>query len=183
MSLEFPRQEYWSGLPCPPPEDRPDSGIEPVSLTFPALAGGFFTTSTTWRVHYIGGQLSLFVVQSLSVAQLSDPMSCREPGFPVLHDILELAQTRGLESVMPSSHLILCHPRLLLPPVFPSIRVFSIIYLSKPMKCTTARVSPRASLTVRWLRVLLAGQETWAHSLVQEDCTCFGAAEKPEHCN
>ena len=35
------RQEYWSGLPCPPPGDLPEPGIEPVS---PALAGGFFTT-------------------------------------------------------------------------------------------------------------------------------------------
>ena len=37
----FSRQEYWSGLPCPPPEDLPDPGSEPVS---PALAGRFFTT-------------------------------------------------------------------------------------------------------------------------------------------
>ena len=41
------RQEYWNGLPCPPPEDLPDSGIEPVFCMFPALAGGFCTTSTT----------------------------------------------------------------------------------------------------------------------------------------
>ena len=37
---------YWSGLSYPPPEDLPDPGIEP---TPPALAGGFFTTSTTWE--------------------------------------------------------------------------------------------------------------------------------------
>ena len=43
------RQEYWNGLPCPPPADLPDPGIEPVSLMSPALAGGFFTTSTTWE--------------------------------------------------------------------------------------------------------------------------------------
>ena len=41
----FSRQEYWSGLPCPPPGDLPNPGIEPVSLTSPALAGGLFTTS------------------------------------------------------------------------------------------------------------------------------------------
>ena len=45
----FSRQEYCSGLPCPFPGDLPDLGIEPVSLTSPALAGGFFTTSTTWE--------------------------------------------------------------------------------------------------------------------------------------
>ena len=39
----FSRQEYWSGLLCPPAGDLPDPGIEPVSLTFPALAGRFFT--------------------------------------------------------------------------------------------------------------------------------------------
>ena len=41
LSMEFSRQEYWSGLPFPSPGDFPDLGIEPVS---PALAGGFFTT-------------------------------------------------------------------------------------------------------------------------------------------
>ena len=49
LSMGFSRQEYWSGLPCPPPEDLPNLGIEPVSLTFPVLAGGFFTTSATWE--------------------------------------------------------------------------------------------------------------------------------------
>ena len=41
----FPRQEHWSGLPCPPPGDLPNPGIESVSLKSPALAGGFLTTS------------------------------------------------------------------------------------------------------------------------------------------
>ena len=46
----FSRKEYWSGLSCPPPGDLPNPGIEPVSLTSPALAAGrFFTTSTTWK--------------------------------------------------------------------------------------------------------------------------------------
>ena len=45
----FSRQEYWSGLPCPPPGDLPDPGIEPWSLASPALAGGFFTPSATWE--------------------------------------------------------------------------------------------------------------------------------------
>ena len=43
------REEYWSGLPFPPPGDLPDPGTEPTSLTSPALAGGFFTTGTTWE--------------------------------------------------------------------------------------------------------------------------------------
>ena len=49
LSMGFSRQEYWSGLPCPPPGDLPNPGIEPVSLTSPALAGRFFTTSATWE--------------------------------------------------------------------------------------------------------------------------------------
>ena len=48
-SMGFCSQEYWSGLPCPPPGDLLDPGIEPLSLTSPALAGRFFTTSTTWE--------------------------------------------------------------------------------------------------------------------------------------
>ena len=51
LSVGFSRQEYWSGLPFATPGDLPDPGIEPVSLTSPALAGGFFTTSITWEAH------------------------------------------------------------------------------------------------------------------------------------
>ena len=42
--------EHWSGLPFPSPEDLPDPEIEPSSLVSLALAGGFFTASTTWEV-------------------------------------------------------------------------------------------------------------------------------------
>ena len=42
--MGFPRQEYQSGLPFPPPRDLPDPGIEPVSLVSPALAGGGFNS-------------------------------------------------------------------------------------------------------------------------------------------
>ena len=45
LSREFARQEYWSGLPCPSPEDLLDPGIEVVFPVAPALAGGFFTTA------------------------------------------------------------------------------------------------------------------------------------------
>ena len=47
LSMELFRQEYWSGGPYSPPGDLPDPVIEPASLMSPALAGGFFTTSTT----------------------------------------------------------------------------------------------------------------------------------------
>ena len=48
LSVGFSRQEYWSELPCPPPGDLPNPGIEPMTLTSPALAAGFFTTSATF---------------------------------------------------------------------------------------------------------------------------------------
>ena len=44
LSMEFSRQENWSGLPSPSPGDLPDPGTEPRSLTSPALAGRFFTS-------------------------------------------------------------------------------------------------------------------------------------------
>ena len=53
------------------------------------------------------------------------PMNCSMPGLPVHHQLPELTQTDGIESMMPSSHLILHRPLLLLPPIPPSIRVFS----------------------------------------------------------
>ena len=52
-------------------------------------------------------------------------MDCNMPGFPVLHQLLELAQTLSVESVMPSNHFSLCPPLLLPPSIFPSITVFS----------------------------------------------------------
>ena len=62
LSMGFSRQEYWSGLPFPPPGDLPDPGIEPVSLMPPALADRFFfffffTTSATWdAVKHLAGE-------------------------------------------------------------------------------------------------------------------------------
>ena len=68
------------------------------------------------------------VVQFSSVAQsclsLCDPMNCSTPGLPVHHHLPGSTQPMSIELMMPSNHLILCRP-LLLPSVFPSIRVFS----------------------------------------------------------
>ena len=52
-------------------------------------------------------------------------MNHSTPGLPVHHQLPDSPKLMSIESVMPSSHLILCHPRLLLPPIPPSIRVFS----------------------------------------------------------
>ena len=50
LFMELSRQEYQSGLPCPPPGDLPNPEIKPMSITSPALASRFFTTSNTWEV-------------------------------------------------------------------------------------------------------------------------------------
>ena len=47
LSMGFPRQEYWSGVPFPPPGDLPDPRIEPTSVVSPALAGGFYLLKIT----------------------------------------------------------------------------------------------------------------------------------------
>ena len=52
LSMEFSRQEYWSGLPFPTPGDLPDPGIEPTSPVSSALAGGFFTTVPPGKPSY-----------------------------------------------------------------------------------------------------------------------------------
>ena len=50
--MGFSRQKFWSRLPCPPPGDLPNLGIETKSLTSPVLAGRFLTTSTTWEARF-----------------------------------------------------------------------------------------------------------------------------------
>ena len=55
----------------------------------------------------------------------SPPVDCSTPGSPVLHHLPSLLELMCIKSVMPSNHLVLCHPLLLLPSIFPSIVVFS----------------------------------------------------------
>ena len=66
LSMGFSRQTYWSGLPFSPPEDLPNPGIKPKSLTSPALAGGFFTTSAAWEA----SDANPFSSQARPVSQL-----------------------------------------------------------------------------------------------------------------
>ena len=72
---------------------------------------------------------SCILVQFSSVTQLCltlcDPMDCSTPGLPVHHQLQGLFKLMPIESVMPSNHRILRCPFLLLPSIFPSIRVFS----------------------------------------------------------
>ena len=69
-----------------------------------------------WQDDIPKDQFSSVVQSCLTVC---DPMDCSTPGLPVHHQVM------STESVMPCNHLILCHPLLLLPSSFPSIRVFS----------------------------------------------------------
>ena len=71
---------------------------------------------------YVSAQFSS-VAQSCPT--LCNPMDRSTPGHPVHQQLPEFTQLMFIESVMPSNHLLLCHPLLLLPSIFPSIRVFS----------------------------------------------------------
>ena len=68
-------------------------------------------------------QISRSVAQSCPT--LCDPMNRSTPGLPVHHQLRSSVRLMSIKSMMPSSHLILCRPLLLLPPIPPSIRVFS----------------------------------------------------------
>ena len=69
--------------------------------------------------------LLLLLFSCSVVSALYDLIDCSTPGFPVLHYFPELLKLMSIESVVPSNHLILLHPLLLPPSIFPSIRVFS----------------------------------------------------------
>ena len=139
LSIEFSRQEYWSGLPCPSPSDLSNPGVEPASLMSPVLAGRFFTTSATWEAQFSS-------VQSLSHVQLfvTPWTAARQASLSITNSRSSLILT-SIESVMPSSHLILCHPLILLPSIFPSIRVFSnesVLHIRWPKYWSFSSISP-----------------------------------------
>ena len=82
------------------------------------------------------GSITLLFLQfSLSVLSDCDPVDCSMPGFSAHHQPQSLLRLVSIESVMPSNHLILCCPLLLLPSIFPSIRVFfseSVLHIRWP---------------------------------------------------
>ena len=103
-----------------------------------------------------------------SVAQscptLCDPMDCSTPSIPVLHHLPELLKLMSIELVMPSNPLILCHPLLLLPLIFPNIRVYSnesVLLIRWPKYCSFSfNISPSneypglISFRMDWLDLL-----------------------------
>ena len=70
LSMGFPRQKYWSGLPWPLPGHLPDPGIEPMSLGSLALEGGFFTLSATGKALFYTSNV-LNAMQVLTVTHLT----------------------------------------------------------------------------------------------------------------
>ena len=81
LSMGFSRQEHWSGLPCPPPGGLPDPGIEPTSVSSPALADRFFTTVPPGKT-YGGFRVHLNSVRASLRAQLvKNRLQCGRPGL------------------------------------------------------------------------------------------------------
>ena len=72
LSMGFPRQEYWSGLPFPPPGGLLDSGIEPTCLASPALVGRFFTTLPRGELPISGNAMGLHLFQAVSSLSVVD---------------------------------------------------------------------------------------------------------------
>ena len=79
-----------------------------------------------------------------SCPALCDPVDCSTQGFPVLHYYSSLLKLMSIDSVMPSIHLIFCRPLLLLPSIFPSIRIFSnesVLHIGDPSIGASASAS------------------------------------------
>ena len=88
LSMEFSRQQYWSGLSCPPPGFRPDPGIEPTSVSqSPALADVFFTTITIWEVPVIMVQILYVALMTLrEISQHRPPIHTFPPSTLKLYN-------------------------------------------------------------------------------------------------
>ena len=99
---------------------------QPLVLRHPSVTYGLLYLSFQFAYPVF---LHSMYIQLSSVTQscptLCDPMNHSTPGLPVHHQLPEFTQPMSIESAMPSNHLILCRPLLLLPSIFPSIRVFS----------------------------------------------------------
>ena len=131
--MEFSRQEYWSGLPFPSPGDLPNPGALHCRQTVYHLShqgSPKETVSIIVNMDTIYSRI-LHSVQFSSVQSLSHVLLFATSWIAACQASLSITSSWSLpklmsiESVMPSSHLILCHPLLLLPRIPPSIRVFS----------------------------------------------------------
>ena len=84
-----------------------------------------YSTQCYWEMIHRKTVKLQFSSVTQSCLTLYDPMDCSTPGFPVHRQFRSLLKLLSIEPVMPSNHLVLCRPLLLLPSIFPSIRVFS----------------------------------------------------------
>ena len=127
LSMGFSRKEYWSGLPFPSPGDLPNQGMEPRSPALQANAlpsepPGICGIQFIFNIQQL---LLLFSSVAQSCATLCNPKNHSTPGLTVHCQLLEHTQThahRVRDAIQPSHPLL---PLLLLPPISPSIRVFS----------------------------------------------------------
>ena len=122
LSMGFSRQEYWSGLPFPPPGDLPNPRIELMFLMSPALAGDSLPLVPPGKAHryrYISSAQWLSCVQAFA----SPGTAARQASLSITNSY-SLLKLMSIESVMPSNHLILCCPLLFLPSIFPASESF-----------------------------------------------------------
>ena len=123
----------WVAMPSSTGSSWPQ--IEPIFLMSPSLASRFFTTSAMWEDQ----SLCQFSSVQFSHSVVSD--SLRPHGHQASLSITNswsLLKLMSIESVMPSNHIIPCHPLLLPPSIFPSIRVFlneSVLCIRWPVQC------------------------------------------------
>ena len=119
---------------------------------------------------------SLYLSSVSSVTQLyptlCDPMDCSMPGFLVQHQLLELTQTHVHQVGDASNHLILCHPLLLLPSIFPSVRGFSresVLHIRWPNYCSFSfsinpsnKYSGLNSFKIDWFNFAVQGTQEFS---------------------
>ena len=103
LSMGFYRQEYWSGLPCSPPGDLPDPGTGPVSLTSPALAGGFFTTRATCCCCSVASHVWLFGTPWTAAHQASLSFISQSLHKPCPHELPIHVHWDGIQPSHPLS--------------------------------------------------------------------------------
>ena len=123
LPMGFSRQEYWSGLPCPPSGHLLTQGSNPCLLSLLRWQAGSLPLVPPGK---IPPSPYLSSVQLLSCVRLfvTPWITARQPSLSMTNS-RSSPELMSIELVMPSSHVILCHSLLLLPPIPPSIRVFS----------------------------------------------------------
>ena len=161
----------------------------PLDSVFRGPGHGTLSTQPRGSFYMRGSITLLFLQFSLSVLSDCDPVDCSMPGFSAHHQPQSLLRLVSIESVMPSNHLILCCPLLLLPSIFPSIRVFfseSVLHIRWPKYWSFSfSISPSKEYSglicfrIDWLD-LLAVQGTLKCLLQHRSSKAF-STEKQKH--